>query len=87
MKDIWNNKKFYISKKAWIYLIVVEILILIAAGFFYSRRESVMLNFSQEELVNDAGDNVFYLVGLRNRKCDNTGVHAYEGHVYAGSTD
>ncbi len=61
MKDIWNNKKFYISKKAWIYLIVVEILILIAAGFFYSRRESVMLNFSQEELVNDAGDNVFYL--------------------------
>lgn len=42
-------------------MIVLEVFVLIISGYIYGRRESIELMYPQEELLNDLGENEFYL--------------------------
>ncbi|MBD5524719.1 MAG: hypothetical protein HDR04_09910 [Lachnospiraceae bacterium] len=51
-----------VSKKwVWCGILAVELLILAALGFIYSRREKVELNFAQEDFVDNTGAEAFYI--------------------------
>ncbi|MCM1427762.1 MAG: hypothetical protein NC118_14265, partial [Eubacterium sp.] len=52
---------FKAGKKFWISFIAVELLITCIAGFVYSRREKVELNYAQEDLFYDSGESGFYV--------------------------
>lgn len=49
------------SKALWLFLIAAQLLILCVSGFLYSRREGVELEFTQDDLIYNNGDEGFYL--------------------------
>lgn len=48
-------RKMLMQKKAWYCIIAAELLLLTAAGYIYSRREKVEMNYTQDDLVDEAG--------------------------------
>ena len=50
-----------LGKRKWFFLILTEVLLLVAAGMIYGRREAVELSYVQEELIDDSGEAAFYL--------------------------
>ncbi|MCM1173530.1 MAG: hypothetical protein NC341_00615 [Blautia sp.] len=54
-------KTFKPDKKAWLFIIIAEILLTGIFSLLHSRKMPAELNFSQEELVYDTGENGFYL--------------------------
>ena len=55
------EKEDILGKRKWFFLILAEALLLVAACIFYGRRETVELNYTQEELIDDSGEAAFYL--------------------------
>ncbi len=55
------EKEDILGKRKWSFLILAEALLLVAACIFYGRRETVELNYTQEELIDDSGEAAFYL--------------------------
>lgn len=49
------------QKIFWFIIILLEIFILIIAGWSYKRKEPVNLNFTQDDLIYDSGENGAYL--------------------------
>lgn len=49
------------DKKVWAFLLVLEIILTSLFCFLHSRKEPVELDFMQEELLYDSGENGFYL--------------------------
>lgn len=58
------------SGKVWGGILVVELAIILVSGLLYNRRETVDLSFTQDELVSDLGENMFYI----DRSYDHTYV-------------
>ena len=61
-----------LGKRKWFFLILTEVLLLVAAGMIYGRREAVELSYVQEELIDDSGEAAFYLdrsSDCRRREC------------------
>lgn len=54
-------KNLKLDRKAWLFIIIVEILLTGVFGFLRSRKEPVELNFTQEELIYDTGESGYYL--------------------------
>ena len=50
-----------LGKRKCFFLILTEVLLLVAAGMIYGRREAVELSYAQEELIDDSGEAAFYL--------------------------
>ncbi len=62
-------QKIRLNRKILLSIILVELVIWMVSGFLYSRRETVDLNFTQEDLVSDLGEKMFYV--------DKTYSHSY----------
>lgn len=54
-------KTLKLDKKAWIFLVILEIILTALFCFLHSRKEPVELNFTQDDLLYDSGENGFYL--------------------------
>ncbi len=63
-------QKIQLNRKVLLGIILAELVMMMAFGFLYSRRETVDLNFSQEDLVSDLGEKMFYI----DRSYDHTYV-------------
>lgn len=49
------------QKKIWCCIAAVELLVLVAIRLFYGNREEMVLEFAQEELIDDSENAAFYL--------------------------
>lgn len=54
-------QKMIWQKKIWCCIAAVELLLLAAIGLFYGNRDGVILDFLQEELIDDSENAAFYL--------------------------
>lgn len=54
-------KKSGFDRKIWFYILLAEVLLLVAAGFFAQRRRPSELVYTQEELLDDSGEAAFYM--------------------------
>ena len=53
--------KIIFTKKIWFYIIIIELLLLAGGVFVYSKRETVTLNYTQDDMHYDNGESGFYL--------------------------
>lgn len=53
--------KINFTKKIWLYIIIIELLLLAGGVFAYSKRETVTLNYTQDDMYYDNGESGFYL--------------------------
>lgn len=60
MKNSWHCGR-NVRTKVCLCVIILEVILLMAAGYFYGRREPVELDFVQEELIDDSRTGRFYL--------------------------
>lgn len=54
-------RKVKFSKKVWCAIIVLELLLLAICAFVYRKRETVTLQYAEDNLVYDSGESGFYL--------------------------
>lgn len=54
-------KKMKFSKPVWCCIIAIEIILLCVCYFAYRNRESVELNFTQDDLIYETGESGFYI--------------------------
>lgn len=53
--------KIKFRKELWICIIIVELLFLGIVGFLYGKRENIVLEYTEDDMVYDSGENGFYL--------------------------
>ena len=53
--------KVNLTKKVWFGIVVIELLLLAGATFVYSKRETVTLDYTQDDMRYDNGESGFYL--------------------------
>ena len=56
-----NIKELILSKQVWCCVIVLEILFMCVCGYIYRNRETVELNYTQDDLHYESGESGFYL--------------------------
>lgn len=53
--------KINFTKRIWFLIIIIELLLLVGGVFVYSKRETVILNYTQDDMRYDNGESGFYL--------------------------